>query len=87
MEERRDGGVNVSHVLLRGGTRKIYSHGLSLSQIQTLASITEAFVPNDLCPHSVSTSKVPAPQSPVSHEVLFVVRRSIWFSRFLDSDV
>ncbi|KAL1826037.1 hypothetical protein ACET3Z_012815 [Daucus carota] len=69
MEERRDGGVNVSHVLLRGGTRKIYSHGLSLSQIQTLASITEAFVPNDLCPHSVSTSKVPAPQSPVSHEI------------------
>ncbi|KAL1826040.1 hypothetical protein ACET3Z_012818 [Daucus carota] len=69
MEERRDGGVNLSHVLLRGGTRKIYSHGLSLSQIQTLASITEAFVPNDLCPHSVSTSKVPAPQSPVSHEI------------------
>lgn len=70
MEARRDSNVNKSHILLRGGTRKIYSHGLSLSQIQTLSSITQAFVPDDLSSHSISTSKVPAPQSPLSHEVL-----------------
>ncbi|KAK1355792.1 Long-chain-alcohol oxidase [Heracleum sosnowskyi] len=69
MEARRESGVNKSHILLRGGTRKIYSHGLSLSQIQTLSSITQAFVPDDLSPHSISTSKVPAPQSPLSHEI------------------
>lgn len=70
MEARRDSShVNKSHILLRGGPKKIYSHGLSFSQIQTLSSIAEAFVPSDLSPHSMSTSKVPAPQSPLSHEI------------------
>ncbi|KAL8092979.1 long-chain-alcohol oxidase FAO2-like [Apium graveolens] len=71
MESRRDScsSVNKSHILLRGGTKKIYSHGLSSSQIQTLSSISETFVPHHLSPHSIPTSKVEAPRSPLTHEI------------------
>lgn len=58
------GRKNMSHILLRGGKRKNngYSHGFSVSQIQTLSSIFQAFIP---------CSNISGPQSPLPDEVQY----------------
>lgn len=71
-ERRNDGSSNMSHILLRGGKRKSgYSHGFSLSQIQTLSSIFQTFMPFDL------SSKISGPQSPLPDEVAETMKKTL----------
>ncbi|WOH01791.1 hypothetical protein DCAR_0521176 [Daucus carota subsp. sativus] len=86
MEEERNGSDNysMSHILLRGGKRKsAYSHGFSSSQLQTLSSIFQAFVPSDLSSHT-SGSQIPFPdevaetmKEKLLPEALFLVKLTL----------
>ncbi|KAL1816785.1 hypothetical protein ACET3Z_019359 [Daucus carota] len=86
MEEERNGSDNysMSHILLRGGKRKSgYSHAFSSSQLQTLSSIFQAFVPSDLSSHS-SGSQIPFPdevaetmKEKLLPEALFLVKLTL----------
>lgn len=87
---------SIHHPLLRGGRRddddesKRYKHGFSSSQIQTLSSICEAFIP-PLPPnaftinehhspdHLLTFSKLSGSQSPIPDEVINFIYLSTFY--------
>lgn len=67
------------HPLLRGGIRdpESYTHGFSSTQIQTLSSICEAFLPPLSSTHQnqcipLSLSQLSGAHSPIPDEVIYL---------------